>query len=139
MTTRFTFYGHSDDCIEVEVANVESGKSLHSDEVGGYDRPVTFRLVGAHETMAVLAYYDCKHAGSWFFAPGIAEETSAESAEHAMPRWPFTLEPLPHHGYSMKLSIDAPDGTFIEVCEKHEQKVKRGTRQLWPAPESEAE
>lgn len=104
MTKLVRFYGHSDDCFEIEGA--------FNDEIGCYDKMavVLLKSAVAEERLAIVGLYSPHGAGTWTAAPALIEE------DDDMPAWPirFTRK----HPYSLMLEIEVPDDTTMTVVKE---------------------
>jgi len=98
---KVTFYGASDDLVEVE--GIE-GADEFSPEKDGW--------VGVLESPdgdTALVYVDYRHNGTWTVSLGIYEE------DYLLPAWPITTEVRPDLcRYSTHVTVEVPDGTTIK-------------------------
>jgi hypothetical protein len=94
-----TFYGSSDDLVEVAGVSGADEFNVNSDLTPA----ITFNLGGQ---MRVHAFYD----GCWSFAVGQVDE------DLPLPLWPLRIEQSPENNYSTQLTIECPDDVqlFIE-------------------------
>lgn len=91
------FYGHSDDCIEIDV----DGKSY--DEISGYisndksihSKTLLVTTIGGSSGVKVHVLYD----GTWSFAVSQLDDG------RSLPEWTFTVRQ--EHEYSTRLSINS--------------------------------
>lgn len=100
----FEFYGSSDDnfCVSVNGSPLE--------EVGCYDKPGVFRLVGSDgEGMYIVGHYTVNDipVGCWCVGAMPLDE------DERMPEWP--LRPLRNAGYSTVLGIECPDDAELQM------------------------
>jgi len=115
--SEITFYGSSDDLVEVRGPVWREGK-LYPDgeefDVGtaGIGNSASIRaefllMDSEHKVanMLIYAIYD----GCWSFAVSIAEE------ERPIPPWPVALSN--EHSYSVALAVTVPDGVFAILKE----------------------
>ena len=96
-----SFEGYSDDIVSVDADG--SG-----DEFGAHDNPKRFYVVAPDDTsIAVTAFYNGD--GVWCFAPSMVGEDTP---------WPdWSVAVAQAHGYSMRLVVDAPEGSRVEKAE----------------------
>jgi hypothetical protein len=97
------FYGHSDDCFEIEGGGFD-------DEVGCYDTPVVIHLksAAAESRVAVFGCYAPSNSCCcWCFGIGQIDEGDE------LPPWPIRF--VPKHDYSIALEIDVPDDTTLSI------------------------
>lgn len=98
---RIKFYGHSDDCVEIEIVGPSGLKrdewyaGPKGGEVAG--EPIRVATIGGVRGVIVRAIYD----GCWSWAVGKTDE------DRALPPWTFTI--ADEHGYSVALTIDTGD------------------------------
>lgn len=112
---KIAFYGHSDDCIEIDI----NGK--HRDEVGGYikgdgnySRALEVRTIGGAQGVRVHVIYD----GCWSFAVGQLED--GRSLPHG---WSFAI--AQEHPCSTRLTVDTGDD-LCEVTRKDGKPLEEG-------------
>lgn len=111
-----TFYGVSDDLLEIE------GDIKGCDEYGAYNADdgevnTCVRITHEHGRINVYAIYD----GCWSFAPALVDE------DEELPGWPIRFRA---EGYSIRMEIDLPDDAVIVVLDR------KGGR--WDLPEGDA-
>lgn len=112
--SEITFTGASDDLVEISGApgadevdphridgewNVLAWQSGEGHWSGAWD------IVAGTERLRVHAIYD----GTWSFAPGLVSE------DDELPSWEVRVSPSEECGYSVKLTVVAPEGAVIEV------------------------
>jgi hypothetical protein len=101
-----TFYGRSDDLVEVEGCTGADEFYAADVSIAGAEACWKADLVApatwAREQMRVRAIYD----GCWSFAVGQVDE------DLPMPAWALTLT-THESGHSVELRIDAPEGTRL--------------------------
>lgn len=90
----YSFYGHSDDCAEVDGDIRE--------EIGCYDGEVRWRVGDAGGGVFVTASYGRGDGSVWAFTVEQIDE------DIAVP-WPISIKP--EHGYSLRVNVDCPAGT----------------------------
>lgn len=99
--TGLTFYGSSDDLIEIEGAVREEFCVYGDAEV------IVF---GPSGSLRVLASYGGGGDGTWAFGVGQIEEG------HPIP-WPVRIETSERNAYSVALVIDCPDYVQVKLIE----------------------
>ena len=115
---RVKFYGHSDDCLELEI---DSRGSDIKDEWGCYlsggrhglsDVHAIARVatIGGTRAVHVHAVYD----GGWSFAVGKAGANVDDTGDDALPLPPWSFTIIDEHAYSTALIINTGDD-LVEV------------------------
>lgn len=102
-----TCYGSSDDLVEWDGCDgADEFNIIAPSHLGPIHWVGTWRLDAPDgSAMKVHVLYD----GEWAIAPAAVDEDAS------MPSWPWELTDSTECGYSMQLTVDAPDGTRLSV------------------------
>ena len=109
MSKRITFWGASDDLVEIE------GDVPGCDEYACYAETLVFQIRGGGCRMNVVCIYGVS-GGTWCFAPALVDEGEG------FPDWPLQIQAcdIGRHRtdpYSMMLVIDVPDDAEVVLLD----------------------
>lgn len=97
---KITFYGASDDCVEVE-------STAFTDEFNVYDDIWSGTLKSADGALRVCVGFDYTRNGCWFVGVAPAGE------DQPIPDWPISITQHPEVENSPLLTVEAPDDTTL--------------------------
>lgn len=97
------FYGHSDDCFEID----GTGKG-EPDEIGCFDKGVAVKVANDHAGLLVVGHYAPKatEVGTWMIGISLLDEGIK------LPDWPIRFGTYSNE-YSPLLEIDVPDDVRV--------------------------
>lgn len=99
MTALFSFNGASDDLVEVDTpGGPDEFSSIKGHWVG---------LLRSPDDKSVLVVARFEHVGCWSMALCQTDENEP------VPQWIYTLDSAPDCEYSVRLRVEAPDGTTL--------------------------
>lgn len=102
------FYGHSDDCFEIDGTTRDE-----PDEIGCFDGSVTVTLIDANgDGLQVVGSYAKPHnTGTWMFGISLLDE------DKPLPSWPIRFSTF-ENNYSPLVEIDVPDDVVVKEVSK---------------------
>ena len=105
MSNVFSFYGASDDLVEVDGPDgPDEFNHYHGAWVGTLRAPNGV-------SVEVIGHYGANGAGDcWSFGLSLPQDGDA------LPAWRYDFLPAPEITYSVRLVVEAPDGTVLEAA-----------------------